>query len=92
MGTRLRLSEAENLAETLDVGNFTTDGQQIEAQNGSGFLNLRFTNKDNYACLGIGSSNVFLVSMGFDTRQMYFADIPIMQDDSVQDFEIIMKG
>lgn len=41
MGTRLRLSEAENLAETLDVGNFTTDGQQIEALNGGGFLNLR---------------------------------------------------
>jgi len=52
MGTRLRLSEAENLAETLDVGNFTTNGQQIEAQNGSAFLNLRYTNKDNYAFLG----------------------------------------
>lgn len=51
MGTRLRLSEAENLAETLDVGNFTTNGQQIEALNGGGFLNLRFQNIDDFVIL-----------------------------------------
>jgi len=60
MATRLRLSEAENLAETLDVGNFTTDGQQIEAQNGSAVLNLRYTNKDNYAFLGNTNGTVLV--------------------------------
>jgi len=66
MGTRLRLSEAENLAETLDVGNFTTNGQQIEALNGGGILDLRGFTTDNVVILGNSKT--------FDSRGFYFTD------------------
>lgn len=45
----------ENLAQTLDIGNFTTNGQQIVAQNGESFIDLRFFNQDNFLVIANGA-------------------------------------
>lgn len=48
MPTNIQLNKAENLAETLDEGNFTTNGQQIVAQNGGALIDLRAANTDDF--------------------------------------------
>lgn len=44
MPTQIVLALGENLAETLDIGNYTANGQKIRALNGTSSLNLRFSN------------------------------------------------
>jgi len=51
MATNIQLPSKENLAETLDIGNFTTNGQQIIPLNGDGGLDLRSQNTDNVVVL-----------------------------------------
>lgn len=46
MPTQIAISLGENLAETLDIGNYTTDGQKIKALNGTSSLNLRLANNN----------------------------------------------
>jgi len=50
MSVDIRLAIGENLAETLDVGDFTADGQKIRALNGTSSLNFRVSN-DNEVLL-----------------------------------------
>ena len=42
MSTKIERSNREALDETLSIGNTTANGQQIEAENGGGLLDLRF--------------------------------------------------
>jgi hypothetical protein len=47
MSVTINLALGENLAETLDIGNFTNDGQVIKAKNGGSEINLRAINTNN---------------------------------------------
>jgi hypothetical protein len=70
----------ENLAETLDIGNFTTDGQKIRALHGTSSLNLRYaadnevllTNDDVTALLAYIFMNTTVLQMGF--AQQFYID------------------
>lgn len=74
MAKARQIKTAENLAETLGAGNFTENGQQIVAKNGDSFLDLRFSNTDNFIILANNSTGAlgFLVInvdecvLGFD--------------------------
>lgn len=73
MPTYIALGLGENLAETLDIGNWTTDGQKIRAQNGTSSLNFRVS-ADNEILLTNDDINFLLafISLFPNTLQVGF--------------------
>jgi len=51
MSTEIGGNNKEPLDETLDIGNTTANGQQIEAENGGGLLDLRFASTNGLVVL-----------------------------------------
>lgn len=87
MPTQIKTTLGEDLKKTLQIGNFTGNGQVIRAENGTSSLNLRYTN-DNEIVLTNDDINFILgflyllpssVAFGFNSLTGLYIEVTATQ-------------